>query len=83
MDFVRTKRPEKAVVSEITDEEYGKTVPPIERCIQSFQMEQWGKGFSVLLEIRDILHSVKEDTGKMLENTGCLQKHRRAWFQRP
>ncbi len=67
MDFVRTKRPERAVVSGIIDEEYGKTVPPIERCIQSFQMGQWVEGIPILLDIRDVLQSVKGDTGKMLE----------------
>ncbi len=67
MDFVQTMRPERAVVSRIIDEEYGKTVPPIERCIQSFQMGQWVKGIPLLLDIRDVLQSVKGDTGKMLE----------------
>ena len=67
MGLVRTKQPERAVVSKITDEGYSKAVPPIERCIQSFQMGQWGKGIPLLLDIRDILQSVKEDTGKMLE----------------
>ena len=72
MNFVQTKRPEKAVVSGITDEEYSRTVPPIERCLQSFQMEQWGKGIPILLEIRDVLHCVKEDTGKMLEKQDSM-----------
>ena len=67
MDFVQTKRPERAVVSEIADEEYGKAVPLIERYIQSFQMGQWVKGIPLLLDIRDVLQSVKGDTGKILE----------------
>ncbi len=72
MDFVQTKQPERAVVSKIIDEEYGKTVPPIERCIQSFQMGQWVEGIPILLDIRDVLKSVKEDTSMIKEDTGKI-----------
>jgi acylphosphatase len=60
LSFVKSQRPERAEVADITEEDYPGRVPPIDRCIQAFQMNQWGRGIPVLLEIRD-------NTSKMLE----------------
>lgn len=43
------ERPEKAVVDTIVCEDYGNSVPPIERAMQTFQMEQWGKAIPIMV----------------------------------
>ena len=74
--YVNTVKPDEAEADNISFEEYRNTVPPIERVMQSFQMEHWGKGIRILLKMLDkqdsmldkqdstisILKSVKEDT---------------------
>ena len=54
-DFINTYHPEKAIVEKVLFEEYKNNVPPIERVMQSFQMEQWGKGIPILLKISETL----------------------------
>src|SRR3989304_6506464 len=54
-DFINTYHPEKAVIEKVLFEEYKTHVPPIERVLQSFQMEQWGKGIPILLQISETL----------------------------
>ena len=54
-DFINTYHPEKAIVEKVFFEEYKNNVPPIERVMQSFQMEQWGKGIPILLQISETL----------------------------
>jgi len=54
-NFVISTRPEKSVVDDVSFEEYKNSVPPVERVLQSFQMEQWGKGIPILLQIVDKL----------------------------
>ncbi|MCX9083276.1 MAG: hypothetical protein OIN87_00575 [Candidatus Methanoperedens sp.] len=54
-DFINTSHPEKAVIEKVLFEEYKNNVPPIERVLQSFQMEQWGKGIPILLKISETL----------------------------
>ncbi len=77
--FSSDVKPDEAEVSSISFEDYRNTVPPVERCMQAFQMEQWGKGIPILskmlekedsmLEKQDItisvLKSVKEDTAQI------------------
>lgn len=64
--FLTSFRPEKAIIENIYFEEYNNNVPPIERVMQSFQMEQWGKGIPILLQIAKTLdnntHILKENT---------------------
>ena len=69
--FVVSTRPEKSVVDDVSFEEYRKSVPPVERVMQSFQMEQWGKGIPILLQIVDkldtntsILKDFKEESNE-------------------
>ncbi len=83
--FSSDVRPDEAEVDNVSFEEYRNTVPPIERCMQAFQMEQWGKGIPILskmLEKQDItirvLKSVKEDTAQipvMREDIAEMKKH--------
>ncbi|NOR59325.1 MAG: hypothetical protein GQ469_01655, partial [Methanosarcinales archaeon] len=40
--FIFSTRLEKSVVDDVSFEEYRNSVPPMERVMQSFQMEQWG-----------------------------------------
>ena len=54
-DFINTFHPEKAVVEKVVFEKYNNNVPPIERNMQSFQMEQWRKGIPILLKISETL----------------------------
>ena len=54
-DFINTFHPEKAIVEKVVFEKYNSNVPPIERVMQSFQMEQWGKGIPILLKISETL----------------------------
>ncbi|WP_456469477.1 acylphosphatase [Archaeoglobus sp.] len=57
---IQTEKPEKAVVESITFEEYKYEVPPIERCMQAFQMEYCERAIRIMLEMLN-----KQD--KMLE----------------
>ena len=58
--FVVSVRPEKSIVDEVSYEEYRNSVPPVERVLQSFQMEQWGKGIPIFVKML-------EKQGEMLE----------------
>ncbi len=51
--FIHTTRPKDAEVESINVEEYKNSIPPIERFMQAFQMEQLGKSIPILLEMRD------------------------------
>ena len=59
---VKSEKPEKAIVESIEFEEYRYEVPPIERCMQAFQMEHWGKAIPILLEMRDSIREESEKT---------------------
>lgn len=79
--FSSDVKPDGAEVSSISFEDYRNTVPPIERCMQGFQMEQWGKGIPILskmLEKQDatieVLKSVKEDTAQIRKDTAQIRK---------
>jgi len=65
--FVSTTVPEKAEVDSINIEEYKNSVPPIERCMQAFQMEQWGKGIPILLKMLDKQDKMLDKQDKMLD----------------
>jgi len=77
--FVVSTRPEKSVVDDVSFEEYKNSVPPVERVLQSFQMEQWGKGIPILLQIVDKLDTntsiLKENTSILKENTSILKEN--------
>jgi acylphosphatase len=49
--FVNTTMPEDAELDEISFDEYKNAIPPIERCMQAFQMEHWGKGIPILVKM--------------------------------
>ncbi|MCG7848663.1 MAG: acylphosphatase [ANME-2 cluster archaeon] len=70
--FVVSTRPEKSIVDDISFEEYRNSVPPVERVMQSFQMEQWGKGIPILLHISDTLDT---HTSILEKNTSVLEKN--------
>jgi acylphosphatase len=78
-DFINTYHPEKAVIEKVFFEEYKNNVPPIERVMQSFQMEQWGKGIPILLQISETLDKntslLKENTSILKENTSLLKEN--------
>ena len=69
-DFINTFHPEKATVEKVVFEKYNNNVPPIERVMQSFQMEQWGKGIPILLKISETLDN---NTSILKENTSILK----------
>jgi acylphosphatase len=70
-DFINTSHPEKAIIEKVLFEEYKNNVPPIERVLQSFQMEQWGKGIPILLKISETLD---KNTSILKENTSILKE---------
>lgn len=76
--FITTSRPAEAIIGNISFEEYKSNVPPIERVMQSFQMEQWGKGIPILLKIAEKLDYntdiLKENTSILQENTSVLKE---------
>jgi acylphosphatase len=78
-NFITNNKPEKSIVENISFEEYKNTVPPIERVMQSFQMEQWGKGIPILLHMSETLEQntsiLKENTSILKENTSILKEN--------
>ncbi len=62
--------PERAKVSAIEWKDYGGTIPPIERAIQIFQMEHWGKAIPILLDIRDEIRSTRAELGEKVDSVG-------------
>jgi acylphosphatase len=63
--FVVSVRPEKSIVDEVSFEKYRNSVPPVERVLQSFQMEQWGKGIPIfvkMLEKQDKMLELQKET---------------------
>lgn len=48
-------------------EDYYNTIPPIERVMQGFQMEQWGKGIPILLKMLGQQDKMLDNQDKMLE----------------
>jgi len=56
--FIHTTSPKDAEVESINVEEYKNSIPPIERFMQAFQMEQLGKSIPILLEMRDKQNSM-------------------------
>ena len=61
---INTQRPDGAVIEEIRYADYKNTVPPVERCMQAFQMEHWGKAIPIMLNMID---TQKEVLGKQDE----------------
>ncbi len=74
--FVNTTMPEGAELDEISFDEYKNAIPPIERCMQAFQMEHWGKGIPIfvkMLEKQDqIIITIKEEGDK---TRGAISDH--------
>ncbi|MCS7121042.1 MAG: acylphosphatase [Archaeoglobaceae archaeon] len=73
---IKVEKPEKAIVEAIEVEEYHYVVPPIERCMQAFQMEHWGKAIPIMLnmvEKQDLmiqkLEETREDLGRKIDLT--------------
>jgi hypothetical protein len=64
--FVVSTRPEKSIVDDVSFEEYKNPVPPVERVMQSFQMEKCGKVIPILFHISDTLDT---HTSILEENT--------------
>ena len=67
--FMVQRKPERAVVDEIKEESYSGRISSIDRTMQAFQMEQWGKGIPILLDIREntrLIPEIAENTRIML-----------------
>ena len=65
--FVVSLRPEKSIVDEVSFEEYRNSVPPVERVMQSFQMEQWGKAIPILVKMLDTQVMMLGNQNSMLD----------------
>jgi acylphosphatase len=66
---INAEKPEKAIVEDIKFEDYKYEVPPIERCMQAFQTEHWGKAIPILLNMLDEIKDVKRVVGEESEKT--------------
>ena len=65
--FIHTTGPKDAEVESINVEEYKNSIPPIERCMQAFQMEQLGKSIPILLEMLDKQDSMLDKQDSMVK----------------
>ena len=65
--FIHTTRPKDAEVESINVEEYKNSIPPIERFMQAFQMEQLGKSIPILLEMRNKQGSMLDKQDSMVK----------------
>ncbi len=78
INYVKSFKPKHALVKEIKTEEFKDKIPPIERTINMFQMEQWVKGIDILLEIRkntELIPEIAENTRlipEIAENTRLI-----------
>ena len=70
--FVVSVRPEKSIVDEVSFEEYRNSVPPVERILQSFQMEQWGKAVPILVKMLDTQEKMLGNQGSMLDKQDSM-----------
>jgi acylphosphatase len=78
---INTQRPDGAIIEEIRFEDYKNTVPPIERCMQAFQMEHWGKAIPIMLNmikkqdetLGEIRETRREVLGKQDETLGEIR----------
>jgi acylphosphatase len=61
-NFVTAFMPKESIVENISFEQYKNTVPPIERVMQAFQMEHWGKAILILLQNTSILKEFKNES---------------------
>ncbi len=64
--FVNTTMPEGAELDEISFDEYKNAIPPIERCMQAFQMEHWGKGIPILVKMLETQEKMLGNQDQML-----------------
>ncbi|MFQ6054742.1 MAG: hypothetical protein ACE5J3_02040, partial [Methanosarcinales archaeon] len=67
LDFVKSNYPENAEIESIGHESYEGEVMKASDFLQILQFEQINKGIPAILDIRNTLKSVKQDTSKMLE----------------
>ncbi|MCG7850321.1 MAG: hypothetical protein MIO93_14270, partial [ANME-2 cluster archaeon] len=66
-------RPEKSIVDEVSFEDYRNSVPPVERVLQSFQMEQWGKAIPILVKMldkQDVMTDLQKETIVTIKTEG-------------
>jgi acylphosphatase len=75
---INTEKPEKAIIESIKFEEYTYEIPPIERCMQAFQMEHWGRAIPILLSITEkqdkTIEIIKDESQKTREELGGIIK---------
>ncbi|MGP8323417.1 MAG: hypothetical protein ACT6FG_05440 [Methanosarcinaceae archaeon] len=66
--FLNTTTPKGAELDGISVDEYTNTVPPIERCMQGFQMKHWDKSIPILLKMLgkqdQIIITIKDEGDK-------------------
>ena len=66
--FVNITTPEGAELDGISFDEYRNGIPPIERCMQAFQMEHWGKGIPILVKMLETQEKMLGKQDQMLGN---------------
>ncbi len=65
--FIHAISPKDAEVESINVEGYKNSIPPIERFMQAFQMEQLGKSIPILLEMRNKQGSMLDKQDSMVK----------------
>jgi len=64
---IEEEKPANAIVESIEYEAYDGSVPPVERFMQFFQMEQWGKAIPIMIGMNSKQDNMLEKQDKMLE----------------
>ena len=70
--FISTTVPEEAGTVTVSAEDYYNAVPPIERVMQGFQMEQMGKGIHILLNMLEKQGQMLDKQDHSLEKQGQM-----------
>ncbi|MEM0330430.1 MAG: acylphosphatase, partial [Archaeoglobaceae archaeon] len=64
---IKAEKPEKAIVESVEFLECRFSVPPIERSMQAFQIEHWGKAIPIMLNMLEKQDLMLEKQDLMLE----------------
>ncbi|MEM0302520.1 MAG: acylphosphatase [Archaeoglobaceae archaeon] len=69
---IKAEKPEKAIVESVEFLECRFSVPPIERSMQAFQIEHWGKAIPIMLNMLEKQDLMLEKQDKMLEKQDLM-----------
>ena len=70
IEMIKTEKPEKAIVDEIRVEDYGGSVPDIERVRNMLNTKQLGKIVDVGLKLLDEIKRTRKELGEKIDDVG-------------